>query len=276
MEQIVELDWLYKHLNDPLLVLVDCRFNLADSSEGKEKYRASHIPGAIYFDLEKDLSSPVGKHGGRHPLPDAKTFALKLGQAGIDHTKTVITYDDEHGSNAARFWWLLRYHGHQNVAVLNEGFSAWKEKGYPVTSEIPEPTPVKFVSNIHHDWIVPMAGVKSRPAEEALIDSRAPERYRGEVEPMDAKAGHIPGAENWFWEDNLKNGKWAPAEELKERFKPLNKKAQVTVYCGSGVTACANILAMTHAGLKNVRLYPGSWSDWISYPDNPIETGSEK
>lgn len=273
MDQIVELDWLANRLDDPLLVIVDCRFNLADPAEGKKKYFESHIPGAVYFDLEKDLSGPVGRHGGRHPLPDPKRFAELLGNAGINQTKTVVAYDDEKGSNAARFWWLLRYHGHQNVAVLNEGFSAWVKRGYPITAEVAKPKTVTFIPNLHHEWVVPMAGVKFRPDGEPLIDSRAPERYRGEVEPIDAKAGHIPGAENWFWEDNLRDGKWLPTEELKERFQPLKKKAQVTVYCGSGVTACANILAMTQAGLKNVRLYPGGWSDWISYPNNPIETG---
>ena len=200
MDQIVDLDWLKHRLNEPLVVIVDCRFNLADTSEGKKKYEESHIPGAVYFDLEKDLSSHVGTHGGRHPLPDPKQFALKLGSVGIDQSKTVIVYDDQKGAMAARFWWLLRYHGHPNVAVLNEGFSGWAKKGYPVSSDIPQPQPVQFVSNIHHDWIVPMAGVKNLLDGEPLIDSRAPIRYRGEKEPFDSKAGHIPCAENWFWE----------------------------------------------------------------------------
>lgn len=272
MEHIVDSEWLKSRLDDSSIVVVDCRFNLADPTEGKRKYQESHIPGAVYYDLEKDLSDQVGKHGGRHPLPNPKHLAFKLGNSGIDHTKTVIAYDDQNGAMAARFWWLLRYYGHQNAAVLNGGFSNWVDKGFPVTSDIPQPHSAQFVPNIHHDWIVPMAGVKNLPEGEPLIDSRAANRYRGEVEPMDAKAGHIPGAENWFWEDNLKDGKWMSSAELKERFKPLDKKARVTVYCGSGVTACANILAMTHAGLKNVRLYPGSWSDWVSYPDNPVET----
>jgi thiosulfate/3-mercaptopyruvate sulfurtransferase len=276
VDHIIDLEWLKTRLDDPSIVIADCRFNLADPAEGKRKYQESHIPGAVYFDLERDLSDPVGQHGGRHPLPNPKQFAFKLGNSGIDHTKTVIVYDDQKGAMAARLWWLLRYHGHQNVAVLNGGFSEWVKKGLPVTAEISKRHSAQFVSNIHHDWIVPMAGVKNLPEGEPLIDSRAPNRYRGETEPIDAQAGHIPGAENWFWEENLRDGNWLSSGELKDRFHPLSKKARVTVYCGSGVTACANILAMTHAGLKNVRLYPGSWSDWVSYPDNPVETDTEK
>ncbi|MFC4619628.1 sulfurtransferase [Camelliibacillus cellulosilyticus] len=276
MDQIVSQDWLKTRLDDPSMIIADCRFNLAEPSEGKRLYLESHIPGAVYFDLEKDLSSPVAEHGGRHPLPDAKTFASKLSEAGIDHTKTVIAYDDQKGSMAARLWWLLRYFGHQSVAVLDEGFSAWKEKGFPTTAVLPKRSTAQFVPNVQHDWVVPMAGVKQLSKGEPLIDSRAPNRFRGENESIDPKAGHIPGAENWFWEDNIENGRWKSPEQLRDRFEPLNHKSQVTVYCGSGVTACANILAMTRAGIKNVRLYPGSWSDWISYPDNPIETGDEK
>ncbi|WP_077614842.1 sulfurtransferase [Caenibacillus caldisaponilyticus] len=274
MDPIVGQDWLAQRLGSPNIVVVDCRFNMADPEEGKREYERFHIPGAVYFDLEEDMSGPVTEHGGRHPLPDPKTFAEKLGERGIDHTKTVIAYDDQNGAMAARFWWLLGYLGHPNVAVLDEGFSAWVKKGLPVSNDKPIPVRTQFIPNIQHDWVVPMIGVKTRAPEEVLVDARSPERYRGEKETIDRKAGHIPGAENWFWEDNLRDGKWRSAEELKERFRPLMHKP-VTVYCGSGVTACANILAMKRAGLKNIKLYPGSWSDWISYPDNPIATGSE-
>ncbi|GGH86151.1 thiosulfate/3-mercaptopyruvate sulfurtransferase [Pullulanibacillus pueri] len=271
MESVVELKWLYEHLKDEDLVIIDTRFNLADPSEGRDAYIKAHIPGAYYFDLEKDLSGEVAQHGGRHPLPDPQELALKLGVAGIDETKKVIVYDDQGGQYAPRLWWLLRYYGHDQVAVLDEGYSAWVEKGYPTTEAVPEAKTNLFVAVPDQEMIRTMVDVKKRGIE-PLIDSRAPDRYRGENETMDPKAGHIPGARNFFWGDNVRQNKWLSPSALADRFHALKQADSVTVYCGSGVTACANILAMTRAGLQNVKLYPGSWSDWISYNNNPIET----
>ena len=271
MDSIVSLEWLYQHLQDSSLVIIDSRFDLSDPSSGEKAYHTGHIPGAVYFDLERDLSSPVQEHGGRHPLPDLKQLAEKLGQAGIDQTTQVVVYDDQGGMFAPRLWWLLNYLGHDKVAVLDEGYSAWVEKGYPTTQDIPEPKANVFKVNIQEDWTRTVEEIKALDGE-PLIDSRSPDRFRGENETMDPKAGHIPGASNLFWQDNLDGKKWLSPEQLKARFEALKAAESVTVYCGSGVTACANILAMKRAGLKNVKLYPGSWSDWVSYPDNPVET----
>ncbi|GGE50196.1 thiosulfate sulfurtransferase [Pullulanibacillus camelliae] len=275
MEEIISLNWLHEHLQDQDIVIVDCRFNLADPQEGWKAYLSGHIPGAVFFDLEKDLSGQVLEHGGRHPLPDVEELALKLGRAGIDATKTVIAYDDQGGQYAPRFWWLLRYLGHEQVAVLDEGYSAWCAQGLSTSSELPSPLKTTFVATPHDEMLEQVEAIEQGEVG-LLIDSRAPDRYRGENETIDPKAGHIPGALNRFWMDNLRNQKWLSSNELRERFADLQAAASITVYCGSGVTACANVLAMTRAGLTNVKLYPGSWSDWISYNDHAIETAPSK
>lgn len=275
MSQFISLEELKQRLGDPDLIIVDCRFDLSKKEAGYNAYLEGHLPGAFYFDLEKDLSSPVGQHGGRHPLPDVSTLAEKLGYAGIDDSKTVVVYDDQNGSMAARLWWLLKYYGHDKVFVTQEGYSAWVKKGYPVTASLAQPEPRTFHPKVKEEWIVNVDRVKELPEGELLFDARAPERYRGEVEPLDPKAGHIPGAANSFWLENVSEGKWRSQEELEARFAPYQNQP-VTVYCGSGVTACALMLAMTEGGLTNVRLYPGSWSDWVSYDDNPVETSENK
>lgn len=270
---LVTPEWLYEHLKDPDLVVVDCRFDLTRPQSGKEGYRRNHIPGALYLDLEKDLSAPVGIHGGRHPLPDVDRFADRLGEVGIDRRRTVVAYDDQGGAMAARLWWMLRCLGHEAVFVLNGGYTAWTEMGYPVNDEVPRPEPTRFVPNPNRDLLVGMEEVKAWDG--LLIDSREPARYEGKAEPIDAKAGHIPGAVNRFWKENLgEDGRWKnPAEMKKEWAFALGKQA--IVYCGSGVTACANLLALHAAGITDARLYAGSWSDWISYEQNPVATGKE-
>lgn len=257
------------------VVFVDCRFDLADKEAGRRAYEDSHIPGAHYLDLEKDLSSPVQTHGGRHPLPDVDKLVRTLGAIGIDETQHVIAYDDQNGSMAARLWWLLKYYGHEKVQVLEAGFRTWQTMGYPMTAEKPPLSPRVFTAHLKKEWVVDSEGVKALPKEEVLIDSRAPERYRGDVEPLDKKAGHIPRAINVFWQDSVKDGKWRSSEDLQARFHDLLNES-LTVYCGSGVTACANFLALTEAGHKKLRLYPGSWSDWISYEEHPVEIGDTK
>jgi thiosulfate/3-mercaptopyruvate sulfurtransferase len=276
-DQFVSAEWLSEHLDDEHVVIADCRFELTDPEAGRGEYELGHIPGAIFFDLEKDLSGPKREHGGRHPLPDLDEFVRKLGKAGIDETKHVVVYDDQNGSFAARLWWMLNYLGHDEVSVLDISYSMWVKEGHPTSEVIPAPAPRNFVPNVRTKMAVDVEEVKRTMGEEGvvLVDSRAPERYRGDEEPMDPKAGHIPGAENWFWKENVANdGKWKAQEELKKRFQPLQNK-DVIVYCGSGVTASANVLALQAAG-KDARLYVGSWSDWSSYPNHPVETGDRE
>ena len=276
MKNIVSMRWVLARLYEPDLVIADCRFQLGNPDAGREAYEESRIPGAVYFDLEKDLSGPVGEHGGRHPLPDIEVLADKLGKAGIDETVRVVAYDDQGGAMAARFWWLLRYLGHEKVYVMDQGFTAWKEAGFPVTGDKPPiRVPKKFTPRVREDMLAGVEDVRRavREGTDVLIDSREGPRYRGEVEPLDKAAGHIPGAINQFWKEGIGDGgAWKSPEEQRARFAGLKPDDRIIVYCGSGVTACPNVLALEEAGFTNVRLYAGSWSDWISYPDHPIAT----
>lgn len=277
-QQIVTASWLAEHLQDEDVVLADCRFDLLDPEAGRKQYRQDHIPGAVYFDLEEDLSAAKREHGGRHPLPDVRELAVKLGKAGIDEATHVVAYDDQNGSMAARLWWLLRYLGHEKTSVLGVRYSTWKAQGYPLAIEIPDPAEREFTPHIQEGMALNIEDVKREKRDEntVLVDARAPERYRGEHEAMDPKAGHIPGAENWFWADNVRaDENWKAPEELESRFQSLQDR-DVIVYCGSGVSAAADALAMKEAGLDDVKLYVGSWSDWSSYPENPVETGEPK
>lgn len=258
-------------------VLVDCRFQMGQPQAGRDAYAAGHLPGAVYMDLEEDLSGPVGIHGGRHPLPDLGVLSLKLGQRGIDRSMPVIVYDDQGGAMASRLWWMLRFMGHEQVRLLDGGFSRWQAAGYPVTTE-PAGAPVAkvFGGRVRNMQLVVMEDVQQKlewPGT-VLIDSREPKRYLGEEEPIDKKAGHIPGALNRFWKDNLTgDGLWKNVEALKERFASISPDQEIIVYCGSGVTACPNLLALAEAGRPDAKLYLGSWSDWISYEENPVATG---
>lgn len=262
------------------LVLADCRFQLGQPASGKTAYLEGHLPGAIYVDLEEDLSGPVTEHGGRHPMPDLGKLLLKLGQWGIDHSTTVIAYDDQGGAMASRLWWLLRFLGSSSVYVMDGGYTAWVRAGYPVTDEPPaRPDPKVFGSRVRNSLLVVMEDVREklgRPGT-VLIDSREPKRYRGEEEPIDKTAGHIPGAVNRVWKDNLDaEGRWKDRWALMERFEDIAPDQEIIVYCGSGVTAIPNILALAEAGRPDAKLYLGSWSDWISYEGNPVATGDEE
>lgn len=275
MSHLVNMDWLVEHLNDPEVRVVDCRFVLGQPHAGRESYLAAHLPRALYFDLELDLSAPVGKHGGRHPLPDITELADKLGAAGIGANTKVVAYDDQGGAMASRFWWLLQYLGHEETYVLDGGFTKWQASGHPVTDELPTPQATTFTPQPQAHLLVSIDELKTKIGQEGvtLIDSREAVRYRGEQEPIDPVAGHIPSAINHFWKDALQeNGQWKPTEEQQARFQGLQPEQELIVYCGSGVTACPNILALRQAGYQNVRLYSGSWSDWVSYSDNPIAT----
>jgi len=273
MKFIKSVSSLQNQLMDENIRVVDCRFALSDPDYGRTAYKQDHIPGAVYFDLNKDLSSQVLKHGGRHPLPSIDTFTNKLSEAGITHNKTVVAYDVGDGSFAGRFWWLLSYLGHEDVYILDGGFKAWKEFGYKVTDEIPNYKYAKFVPSIKEKMLASYEQVKNRKG--ILIDSRAKERYLGLVEPLDARAGHIPGAINFEWTEGFENGFWKDLAAQKDRFSNLDETKEIIVYCGSGVTATPNFLALKACGFKNVKLYAGSYSDWVSYDDNPVETGSE-
>ncbi|WP_134702417.1 sulfurtransferase [Ammoniphilus sp. YIM 78166] len=270
---LITKEWLNQHLHHPEVRIIDCRFILGNPTAGQEAYAKDHVPGAVYFDLEKDMSGQKAIHGGRHPLPQVEDFTSKLQQAGIGNTTKVVAYDDQGGAMAARLWWLLQYVGHEQVFILNEGYSAWRDSELPVTAEIPKYTPTSFTANVQTEMAVDMDTVKLKKAQEdvTVIDSREEKRYLGMEEPIDKVAGHIPGAQNFFWKGVLdEKGNWKSTEELQKHFQGLDQTKEVIVYCGSGVTACPNILALKEAGFKNVKLYAGSWSDWCSYPENPV------
>ncbi|GBE94359.1 sulfurtransferase [Nostoc cycadae] len=261
--------WLVDHLNDSQVVIVDCRFSLADPQLGQTQYQISHIPGSYYLDLNQDLSSPVGKHGGRHPLPDTNNLAKKLSAMGVNSQKTlVVAYDDSRLAFASRLWWLLRYLGHEQVVVMDGGYTAWQQAGYPVTDIIPKPQSGNFLPQIQPELVVDIEVVKSRKdlPEVVLVDSREGDRYRGEREPIDKIAGHIPGAVNYPWQEVTdSSGSLLAQLQQRQRWEKIEPAQEVLVYCGSGVTACVNLLSLELAGIHTGKLYAGSWSDWISY-----------
>jgi thiosulfate/3-mercaptopyruvate sulfurtransferase len=266
---IVSNKWLLENLNHPDIAIFDCRFSLANPQEGKKQYQTSHIPGSYYLDLNQDLSSSVQKHGGRHPLPNIEEFADKLSSMGVNSGQTfVIAYDDSRLAFASRLWWLLRYLGHEKVAVLDGGFNGWIASEYPVTEEIPAQRNSKFIPQPQTQMIVDRETVKNRKdsSQTALIDSRENDRYQGIKEPIDKIAGHITGAINYPWKEVTdSHGYLLPQQQQINRWGQLENKQEIMVYCGSGVTACVNLLSLELAGINNSKLYPGSWSDWISY-----------
>jgi thiosulfate/3-mercaptopyruvate sulfurtransferase len=264
---VVSCEWLFEHLNDLQIVVVDCRFSLADPKLGRQQYQASHISGAYYLDLNEDLSSPVGEHGGRHPLPNPVELTNKLSAIGVSSQKMVVAYDDSRLAFASRLWWLLRYLGHEQVAVLDGGFSAWKA-AYPVTDVIPKPERATFVPKIKSQMLVDISAVKSRKEspDVALVDSRESDRFLGIREPIDKIAGHIPGAVNYPWQEVTDStGYILPPPQQRQRWLELENAKEIFVYCGSGVTACVNLLSLELSGISTGKLYAGSWSDWISY-----------
>ncbi|HUL42436.1 MAG TPA: sulfurtransferase [Burkholderiales bacterium] len=273
---LVSTSLLATNLDDQRWVICDCRHDLADPGAGRRAYLAAHIPSARFVSLDSDLAAqPTGKNG-RHPLPAPETFCATLGRLGIDRKKQVVAYDSTGGAFAARLWWMLRWQGHFNVAVLDGGFPKWLAEKRPVTSEVPRFEPVKFDPEPQDNFVdARYVETHLKKSDMRLIDGRSPERYSGNVEPLDPVGGHIPGALNHFFQNNLDKGCFRSPEDLRRAFLELldNAPPQNTVHmCGSGVTACQNLLAMEIAGLRGSKLYPGSWSEWCSDPRRPMIT----
>nr|WP_250565914.1 sulfurtransferase [Adonisia turfae] len=266
---IVSPQWLAKHLNSALLV-IDCRFSLPEPELGQQQYDSGHIPGAYYLDLNKHLSSPVQDHGGRHPLPNWQTFVDTLNLLGMQSTPQtpVVIYDASRFAFAARLWWMLRYLGHGNVALLDGGIDAWIKAGLPLSRETPPSQVGRFMPQPQADWVVDIDYVrqhKDTPGT-VVIDARSADRFRGEREPIDPIAGSVPGAVNYFWKDlSTDAGLLKAPDELAQYWRGVDNADEVIVYCGSGVTACVNLFSQVVAGKPMGKLYPGGWSDWCSY-----------
>ncbi|NCF26975.1 MAG: sulfurtransferase [Gammaproteobacteria bacterium] len=276
MTTIIDAQSLHARLNDPTVVIVDARFNLFNVDEGRASYLDGHVPGAVYAHLDDDLSGPPLTDAGRHPMPSPQALEALFSRLGVDAGSQVVAYDQRDGMLAARVWWMLRYMGHEAVAVLDGGWKAWTSAGYGcVEGEQTRPAGA-FHGTPRRDWLVSVDQVAAAPR---LVDSRDPRRYRGENEPLDPVAGHIPGALNRFHGENLDaEGCFLPPGELARGFSELlagTPVAQTVFYCGSGVTACHSLLAACHAGLGDGRLYAGSWSEWCSDPKRPVATGPE-
>lgn len=271
---LISPEALAENLHKPNWVIVDCRFSLADTAVGYQNYQQAHISGAVYAHLDDDLSGPPVTDHGRHPLPTPQRLAQLFSRLGIDEMSQVVVYDDAGGMIASRLWWMLRYMRHEAVAVLDGGWQAWQTANLPTKSGIETNEAAQFTGRPQPQWLVTLDEVADQPL---LVDSRGPARYRGETEPIDARPGHIPGAVNLPFESQLdENGRIRPADEIKAQLRAvLGKTApeSAVFYCGSGVSACLNLLAMAHVGLGNGRLYVGSWSEWSSDPERPVATG---
>jgi thiosulfate/3-mercaptopyruvate sulfurtransferase len=273
---LIETSALAANLGDPSLAIVDCRFDLNDTGAGERAYTAAHIPGAVYAHVDRDLSGEKTGTNGRHPLPHVQTFAATLGRLGIDASTQVVVYDQDSGGFASRLWWMLRWVGHESVALLNGGFAKWTAEHRPTRSDVEIRGQRVFVPHLQPQMVATAADIAAHAARNdwRLIDARAAERFRGEVEPVDKVAGHIPGAVNVPFLGNLEtNGTFKPSTDLAARFREASGSTpadHLVVYCGSGVTACQNLLALEHAGLHGARLYPGSWSEWSSDSSRPM------
>jgi thiosulfate/3-mercaptopyruvate sulfurtransferase len=278
---LIETKALAGHLTDPAFAIVDCRFNLDDEGWGERNYRAGHISGAVYAHLDRDLSGTKTGNNGRHPLPSVHHLTHTLSRFGIDSGIQVVAYDQDAGMYASRFWWLLRWMGHETVAVLDGGFAKWTSEGLPTSRGEESRSPREFRGSPAAGMIVNVEEVAAlaHRTDWRLVDARAPERFRGESETIDRVAGHIPGAVNHFFKRNLaEGGTFLDSEPLRAGLRQATGDVasdHIVCYCGSGVTACQNLLALEHAGLGGAKLYPGSWSEWSSDPARPIETGSQ-
>ncbi len=276
---LIDVQTLNRHHRNPDWRVIDARFSLADAGQGVREYGEGHVPGALYAHLDDDLSGSIIRgETGRHPLPSVERAVEVFSRLGIDGSVQVAVYDGSGGSTAARVWWMLRWLGHDAVAVLDGGWQAWTGAGLPVSRDVSRVAPRNFVPNVRAHLVTDVDGVDRhrKDAEWAVLDARTPERFRGEQEPIDPVAGHIPGATCATFDANLgEDGCFRSPEELKRRFEGLFGGVpadRVINYCGSGVSACHNLLAIAHAGLGDAVLYPGSWSEWITDEDRPIGT----
>ena len=276
---LIDAETLSDHLSDLEFRVVDCRYSVPEPAWGAREYEKQHIPGAVFASVDDDLSGSKTGFNGRHPLPDPGHLTATLGRLGIDERVQVVVYDQDWGMYASRLWWLLRWLGHDAVALLDGGFARWRADSRDVRPGVEIPPPRLFKGTPRPDQLVTAAEVGRAVAtgEQLLLDARAPERYRGEVEPVDKVAGRIAGAVNYPYQSNVDDtGRLRPTAEIVERARRVFGNVpseRVICYCGSGVTACLNLLAFEHAGLRGAKLYPGSWSEWLSDPTRPIERG---
>jgi thiosulfate/3-mercaptopyruvate sulfurtransferase len=274
LNALIATDELFRH---PQWRVFDCRHDLMKPELGESQYRTAHIPGAAFAHLDRDLSAPKNGTNGRHPLPDPQAFIAWLGRQGLKPTDTAVCYDGGSGTMAARLWWMLRWVGHDAVAVLDGGYAKWVKEGLPVNAEAPAFPATAYRGRVRPEMAVDVGYVESHLGQSTLLDARAPARWRGEAEPIDPVAGRIPGSLNRYSNDNLRaDGTFKQPEVLKHEFLSVlgTRKLQDIIHsCGSGVAACHNLLAMEIAGLKGARLYAGSWSEWIADPKRPRERG---
>ena len=276
---LVSTGALAARLSDPGWIVFDCRHDLAEPAAGERAYRESHIPGARFLHLDRDLAGPVTGNNGRHPLPDPGVLAEKLGRFGLRAQSQIVAYDAQGGMYAARAWWLLRWLGHSSVAVLDGGWQRWLSEQRAVSREIPATMPGSFEPSLG-DAHLDAESLLGHGGAFTLVDARAPDRFRGENETLDPVGGRIPGAVNRFFRENLgAAGGFKPADQLRREWREVLGGAAPSAavhYCGSGVSACHNLLAMEIAGLAGSRLYPGSWSEWCSDPARPVERGEPR
>ena len=275
-QTLISANELAKMLGDPDLVVVDVRHDLGDHGLGPRKYAEGHIPGAHFLSVETDLAGPHTGKNGRHPLPSVDAFAATMSAIGVDATKQVVAYDSGTSTYSARLWWMLRWLGHRNAAVLDGGFRAWEAAGLPVATDTPARRPAKFVPKVSESPVDVDTLAQHRDEPDfTLIDARGADRFRGENETIDPVAGHIPGSRSRPFTTNLnKDQTFKDTATLRSELEQMlagMKPQQIVHTCGSGVTACNNLLAMEHVGLGGSRLYPGSWSEWSSDPARPIE-----
>lgn len=281
IRDLIQTEELDQILGNPEVVIVDCRFDLFQTEWGREQYRQSHIPGAYYAHLDEDLSGVRTPQTGRHPLPEAEAFVRLLSAWGVTPNSLVVAYDQNGGAFAARLWWMLRYWGHERACVLDGGWEKWLRERRKISTEIPAPSKGTPWLTPKNDWLISTEEMASILGNNQwkIIDARAPQRYSGEEEPIDPVAGHIPGALNRFHGFNLApDSTFLPPETLRKQFLELLGETppdHTIVYCGSGVTSCHNLLAMSIAGLGMGKLYAGSWSEWIRDPNRPIRRGNQ-
>jgi thiosulfate/3-mercaptopyruvate sulfurtransferase len=281
---LVSTQWLAEHLDDPAVRIADVRWYLPHlGRRGADEYRAGHIPGAVFVDLDTELAGPAAHGPGRHPIPNATVFGAAMSRVGIGSLTHVVAYDDAGGSIAARLWWLLRYYGHDRVSVLDGGITRWTAEGRPLQSDTTSHSPATFTPCPRQGWVADTEMVLSlsRDPQAVLLDARAAERYEGKVEPIDARPGHIPGARSAPFASNLDEGhppEFKSPAELRARYEKLGVAPGKTLvaYCGSGVTACHTLLALTLAGYPDALLYEGSWSAWSRDTNLPAATGPDR